>query len=98
MDALSETCKNELDPTDKTGAMSNVFGVQINFPPSTEEKKEISKINNSESLYSKDYIVPHVKVGEKCECGFYYETMFFFIPKLVHLFKTTLRIKCRLSN
>ena len=74
MDALSEKCKNELDPTDKTGAMSNVFGVQINFPPSTEEKKEISRINNLESLYSKDYIVPHVKVGEKCECGFYYET------------------------
>ena len=62
MDALSEKCKNELDPTDKTGAMRNVFGVQINFPPSTEEKKGTSKINNLESLYSKDYIVPHMKV------------------------------------
>ena len=39
MDALSEKCKNELDPTDKSGAMSNVFGVKINFPPSMEEKK-----------------------------------------------------------
>ena len=49
--------------------MSNVFEIEINFPPNKQEKKEIDRINNTESLFSEGYAL---KLGEKCQCGFEY--------------------------
>jgi hypothetical protein len=69
-----EKFKNALDPTDKTGAESNVFKIAIYFPPSREEKKKISRINNVESLFKNSFLVPSVKDGEECQCGYKYES------------------------
>ena len=53
----------------KKGGKSNVFEVEINFPPTKSEKVEIDKINNVDSLFPDGYAIPPHVPGEHCECG-----------------------------
>ena len=41
LDAIKQPSNNPLDPSDRRGKASNVFGVKIDFPPQKSEKAEI---------------------------------------------------------
>ena len=69
LDSKKKSSGNELDPSDKKGGKSNVFEVEINFPPTKSEKVEIDKINNVDSLFPDGYAIPPHVPGEHCECG-----------------------------
>ena len=69
LESMKPKSVNHLDPANKQGKMSNVFEIEINFPPNKQEKKEIDRINNTESLFYEGYAL---KLGEKCQCGFEY--------------------------
>ena len=64
---------NTLDPTDKKGKSSNVFGIAINFPPTKDEKVQINKINEVTNLFPEKVMFPLLEPGETCDCGFEYE-------------------------
>ena len=64
--------KNPLDPTDKSGTISNIFNVRINFPPNEEEKRKISQINKVSNIFDSNILHPNVGEGEQCDCGHLY--------------------------
>ena len=61
---------NELDPTDKKGKSSNVFGVSINYPPTKDEKVEINKINEVANIFPGKFMFPILEPGATCDCEF----------------------------
>ena len=67
-ESVSQKCTNSLDPTDKIGSASNVFNIEINFPPIKSEKEQIDRINHVENLFE-NKIVPKIPKGEECKCG-----------------------------
>ena len=78
LDAIKQPSNNPLDPSDRRGKASNVFGVKIDFPPQKSEKAEIDRINKVDNLFPSGYIVPKIEPGELCSC----EPGFPYIPNI----------------
>ena len=60
----------ELDPTSKNGKQSNVFAIKIYYPPTKEDKVQINKINEVQTLFPDKVLVPKIEPGDSCGCGF----------------------------
>ena len=66
LDAMKKQSTNTLDPFYKKGKMSNVYGINISFPPCKSEKLAIDKINRVDTLVPDGYAVPALLPGECC--------------------------------
>ena len=61
---------HKLDPTSKNGKQSNVFAIKIYYPPTKEDKVQINKINEVQTLFPDKVLVPKVEPGDSCGCEF----------------------------
>ena len=59
---------NRLDPSDKKGRCSNVFKIEINYPPNEREMAKINRINTCSDPFASNILVPDLKPGEVCDC------------------------------
>ena len=72
LDSMKAKSTNPLDPSDKQGRASNVFGIQIKFPPTAIEKSQIDRVNCVDGLFKCGYAIPLLQSGETCDCGYPY--------------------------
>ena len=49
---------------------SNVFEVRISYPPTQEDKSKINKINEVDSLFPDNLMIPSIETGSVCKCGY----------------------------